>query len=341
MGSVADSGGHPDAYDPAVDGCRQLSSLTEVDLMNPNAPAGVAPTKLRLAVRPATVARAACLVYGALLAILAAGLHGRAGWATAIWPWTDVRMSFVFLASIATAVAAASIWIALTGETAAVAGVALSSVVTNLGIAAYLTGRAVVRDEPPLLVWIVGSLGFFVASLAVLRWGLRQPVRCSRSAPAGLRWVFLGYTTVLLTVGIALVGQGERVFPWDLSAGTSTLFGSIFIGAAAFFAYGAVRGSRALATAQLWAFLAYDVVLLIPYAGMIGDEGAAGGGYYGGYSGYGTAATGGDGVNERSLAVYLTVLAASTAVSLWYGAVQPLRERGWSWRGLTLSAGRT
>jgi hypothetical protein len=292
-------------------------------------------------VTPAKLARATCLAYGALLAVLGVGFYDRAAWATALWPWPDVRMSFVFLASIAAAVAAASIWIGLTGETAAVAGVALSSVVTNLGLAVYLTGRAVVRDEPRLVVWILGSLGFFVASLAVLRWGRRQSVRDRRAVPALLRWVLLGYTAVLLAVGIALVGQREGVFPWDLSAGTSTLFGSIFLGAAAFFAYGAGRGRRALATAQLWGFLAYDLVLFIPYAGMIGDKGGVGGGYHDAYYGYGAvSASSGDGVNERSLAVYLVVLAVSTAVSLWYGVVQPLLGRGWSRRGLTLSAGR-
>jgi hypothetical protein len=166
-------------------------------------------------------------------------------------------------------------------------------------------------------------------------------VRDPRPVPTLLRWSFLGYSAVLLAVGIALVGQVDRVLPWDLAAGTSALFGAIFLGAAAFFAYGALRGRRALATAQLWAFLAYDLVLFIPYAGMIGDEEGVGGGYYDAYYGYGgTTASSGDGVNERSLAVYLAVLAVSTAVSLWYGVVQPLAARGWSRRGVTFSAGR-
>jgi hypothetical protein len=307
--------------------------------MNVSIPLRVGAGSLRIEATPATAVRVSCLAYGAVLSVLCVGFFTRAPWATAIWPWGDARMSFVFLAAIAAAVAAASIWLGLAGEPAAIAGVALSSVVTNLGIAAYLAGRAVVRDEPGLLTWVVGSLGFFAASLAIVRWSLRQPVRDPRPAPGLVRWAFLGYTGVLLAVGVALVFQVDHVFPWDLAAGTSTLFGAIFLGAASFFGYAAIRPRRALATGQLWAFLAYDLVLLIPYAGMIGKEGGTTGGYYGGY--YGSAVGGaGDGVNERSLVVYLAVLAFSAGLSLWYGVVRPLAARGLPRRRLSLAAER-
>src|SRR4051812_35163344 len=57
--------------------------------------------------------------------------------ATALWPWTEPAMSYVFLASIAAAVAAPLLWIAVTGEFAGLAPLGLNAAVSNGGIALY------------------------------------------------------------------------------------------------------------------------------------------------------------------------------------------------------------
>ncbi len=62
------------------------------------------------------VIRFACIANGVAYFVVGAGLYVKAPWATSLWPWPDVGMSYVFLASIAAAIGAPSIWIGLTGE---------------------------------------------------------------------------------------------------------------------------------------------------------------------------------------------------------------------------------
>jgi hypothetical protein len=259
------------------------------------------------------------LGFGALWLVMTVALYQRAAWATALWPWADSRMSFIFLASIAAAIAVPTIWVGLTGELAALAAQTLDSAVVNGLAAAYLLGRVLWHDDEVLVAAVV-CVAMSVASLLIFLWSRRLPIRDPRPTPRFVRGWFAFFVAALVLVGAALFFQVERVFPWDLEPRSSTIFGAVFLGSALFFAYAALRPRWTFAACALWAFLAYDLVLAIPYLQMIGKE--ADGGNSTGMYGY-VSSTGGNGVNEQSLTVYLAVIAASIALTLYCFLVHP------------------
>jgi hypothetical protein len=55
------------------------------------------------------------------------------------------------------------------------------------------------------------------------------------------------------------------VFPWDLNPDSSVIFGCIFFGDAFYFLYGLFRPRWGNAFGQLLSFLAYDLVLIVPF----------------------------------------------------------------------------
>lgn len=164
---------------------------------------------------------------------------------------------------------------------------------------------------------IANGVAYFVVLGALLyAWARRLPVRDPRPMPPVVRWAFVGFALTLLAVGSALVLQVPRVFPWDLQARSSTIFGLIFLGAAVYFVHGVLNPRWAFGAGQLWSFLAYDIVLFAPYFRMLfsGSSAQAGIDDYGGTDG---------GVNLTSLAVYLTVLSVSTLLALYMAFLHP------------------
>jgi hypothetical protein len=260
------------------------------------------------------------LGFGALWLVMTVALYQRVGWATALWPWADSRMSFIFLASIAAAIAVPTIWVGLTGELAALAAQTLDSAVVNGLAAGYLLFRVLRHDDDDLLVAAVVCLAMAVVSLLIYLWSRRLPVRDPRPTPRFVRGWFAFFVSALVLVGTALFFQVERVFPWDLDPRSSTIFGAVFLGSAVFFAYGAIRPDWTFAACALWAFLAYDLVLAIPYLQMIGKDTSSSTTFD--MYGYVTS-TGGNGVNEQSLTVYLAVIAASIALTIYCFLIHP------------------
>ena len=228
-------------------------------------------------------------------------------------------MSYVFLSSIAVAVAAPLFWIGVTGEFAALAPLSLNALVVHASAVIFVTSRIVDGDRS---LWIAAALGLVQAlvALLLLRWSRRIPTRDSRPTPGVVRAAFVVFTVLLLVVGTLLVLQRPRIFPWNLAPETSTIFGLLFLGASTFFAYGVAWPRWAFAAGQLWGFLAYDVVLLIPY-GRILTSGP------GAFDAYGGSA---DAVNTPSLVVYLCVLLASAALAIYMFAFD--RRTRVSWR---------
>lgn len=260
--------------------------------------------------------RLACIANGVLYFVAAWGLYSRAPWATSLWPWPDVGMSYVFLASIAAAIGAPSIWVGVTGELAAFAGIGLNTVAVNAGAAIYFSGRAL-GGESGLAVAIIVCAAFVVIGGLVYAWARRLPARDRRAMPSVVRWAFVGFALTLLAVGSALVLQVPRVFPWDLRPQTSTLFGLIFLGAAVYFVHGVLNPLWAFGAGQLWSFLAYDLVLFAPYLRMLFSGSPVSGSAYDDYGGAAGQ------VNMVSLTVYLSVLGVSTVLALYMAFVHP------------------
>jgi K+-sensing histidine kinase KdpD len=78
-------------------------------------------------------------------------------------------------------------------------------------------------------------------------------------------WIF---SVTLLLAGGALILR-LPVFPWTLNPDSSVIFGCIFLGDAFYFLYGLLRPRWHNAFGQLLSFLAYDLVLIVPFVALV------------------------------------------------------------------------
>jgi hypothetical protein len=106
-----------------------------------------------------------------------------------------------------------------------------------------------------------------LAALALaLLWTTRaSDFRDTRPTPGFVRVSFAVFVIGLVLAGGGLVLRTGNIFPWPLSAEQSALYGWMFLGSACYFLYGVINPRWANAKGQLIAFLAYDVVLIVPF----------------------------------------------------------------------------
>lgn len=259
----------------------------------------------------AAIGIAAVVVWG----ILAIAWYRQAPWAVALWPWPEVPMTFIFLSSIGAAIVATWAVIGSAREPASLAGIGANIAMVGggvvcLGIWLRQSGT------PGTGSYIAMGVAFLAFGILLLAWARRQPLRDTRPMPRIVRAGFVLFVAALVGAGSLLVAQ-TQVFPWRLHPLSATLIGFIFLGAATVFAYAAAYPSWAHAAPPLAGFLAYDLVLFVPYASMF-------------TSGAGTSAVdnlyGGDpsaGINVTSLIIYLSVLTISTLLALYAFLVDP------------------
>jgi hypothetical protein len=238
-----------------------------------------------------------CIIVGILLFVLAAGFVLRASWATALWPLPDSRLSYIFIGAIIAAIGAALIWIGFAREWGAIAAGALNLTITAGGMAVFLFQLSTSGGQPNLWGYAVGAALFAAFNIALLVWGRRHPIRDPRPTPFFVRLSFVLFVAALLIAGGALLLKMPNVMPWPLKPESSVMIGWIFIGDAFYFIYGLVYPRWHYARAQLWSFLAYDVVLfppLLEFTSSVRPE------------------------RVISLTIYLAVLVYSAVVAVYY-----------------------
>jgi hypothetical protein len=247
------------------------------------------------------------VVGGVAFSVVTVGFFLRVGWATALWPWPDGRLSYVFISSIAAAIAAPMTWIGLTGEFGAARGGAVNLGITAAGMAVYLSVLYGRDGGVQLLLSAVAAAFFLAINVGILVWSRRQPIRDRRTMPRPVRASFGVFTAVLLLVSGLLVLQAPVVFPWPLRPESSVMFGLIFLGAASYFVV-ALRSPRwHSAKGQLIGFLAYDLVLIGPFLAHFGTVEPA---------------------HRLSLILYVGVLVYSGALAVYYLFVN-VETRSW------------
>jgi hypothetical protein len=210
--------------------------------------------------------RAALFIAGVVAAVLGVGFFLQAHWATGIWPVPAGPLSNIFVSSILAAIAAPILWIALSGETRAMAGGAVNLAIANgaIAFAAYMFYRG--NGAPPLLPFAVFAALVAVLCVGLLLYSRRLAFKDERRTPALVRFSFVGFAIALLLTGGALVLVRPNIFPWPLSPVNSVFYGGIFLGAMCYFLYGAIYPYWGNAKGQLLGFLAYDLVLIVPFA---------------------------------------------------------------------------
>lgn len=198
--------------------------------------------------------------------ILTFGFLTRQPWAEVLWPWPIYRMSTIFIASITAAIGVPIFWLGVSGERAAIAPGALNLGVMFMGMAAF-TLSLYLQDisRQPMLVFAIISFVLGGISVGLFFWCRKTPFKDNRRIPMPVLISFGIFAIVLILVGGALVLKRSYIFPWPLWSELSVMYGWIFLGASCYFLYTFIRPKWGNACGQLLGFLAYDLILIVPY----------------------------------------------------------------------------
>ena len=207
--------------------------------------------------------RSTAWVGGLVILALAFGFIFRVPPALSIWPWEDGRFSYLFVGSILAAVSVAAIWIGWSGELGALPAGSLNIFVIALTTSIYFFSLAAQGRSAMSLFGIVSAL-MAVTSGAAFLWSRKIPLTDSPPTPMLVRISFGIFIAALFLAGGALILR-QSIFPWDLNPDSSVIFGCIFLGDAFYFLYGLFRPRWHNALGQLLSFLAYDLVLIVPF----------------------------------------------------------------------------
>jgi hypothetical protein len=196
--------------------------------------------------------------------LFAVGLIFRWPFAIQSWPlqYTN-QLTFYFIASIYAAAAASVLWCLVVNEPGALAGVALdyAAIFFPTAIFAYLiSGNSSALRNFSVVAALGGLFG-----LGILLWSIRIPIRDQQPMPRLVKWSFVVFVIALIIVGGQMVLKMPNILPWDVSIQGQVIYGWMFLGAALYFAYALVRPSWGNTGGQLAGFLAYDVVLIVPF----------------------------------------------------------------------------
>ena len=215
---------------------------------------------------------------------------------TALWPWPDGQLSYLFVGSILAAASAAALWIGWAGEPGVLPAGALNVFVIALGTSVYFFYLAFREGRSALLPYgFISVLSALVSGFTFL-WSRRLTNRVSRPTPRPLRISFGIFIAALILAGTALILRAP-IFPWALNPDSSVLFGCIFIGDAFYFLHALLYPSWHNARGQLLSFLAYDLVLIGPFLHLISTVEPA---------------------FRLNLVVYMIVLTYSGALAIYY-----------------------
>ncbi len=218
--------------------------------------------------RMATLIRSILIIGGGLMVVLAAGYFFQLPWATATWFWPEGGvLSHAFIAAMQAAIAAAMLWIGISGELGAIAAGTLNLTVMLVGVAVLLIRLIEPSEHYYLMDYAIGCALFALFNLLFFVWSSGLPIRDQRRTPMPIRLSYVLFILVLAGVGVALILRIPNILPWKVEPHEETriIFGWMFLGDAFYFLYALLRPQWNNARAQLWSFLAYDLVLLGPF----------------------------------------------------------------------------
>lgn len=206
------------------------------------------------------------LVVSGIQFLFAIGYYFQLPMVTSLWAFPGTTpLTYIFLASIFAAAAASTAWAAWTKNYGALAGIGLDYLMILVPVGIYAWQLGTDQDNGGMITYagvcVVGAL--FGAWL--FRWSQRIPLDTSIPTPPLVRWSFIGFVITLLIVSALLIRQVPNIIPWTITPELSVVIGWMFFGASTYFAYGLLYPSWANAAGQLFGFLAYDLVLLIPF----------------------------------------------------------------------------
>jgi hypothetical protein len=182
-----------------------------------------------------------------------------------IWPFEGTTpLTYIFIASIFAAAAASTLWPLYTRNDGALAGVGLDYMVILAPMSIYIFWLGIQGGDSGKIVYGVICAFGALFGLWLFLWSRRLPMDTSIPMPPLVRWSFVVFVLALLYTSARLFLQIPTI-PWRLTPELSVVVGCIFLGAAAYFIYALLKPSWANAGGQLSGFLAYDLVLIVPF----------------------------------------------------------------------------
>ena len=255
--------------------------------------------------------RAALWVVVAVQTLMALGFVFQVVAVTGLWPFPGATpLTNIFIGSIFGAAAASTAWCLAMRSDRGLAGIALDylAILVPFSVFSFVDAAGSGADGASAHVAVFGVTcvaGAFVG-LALLRWSLGFNWRDPRPTPSLVRGSFAFFIDALVIVAGLLIARVPDILPWPVTPELSILIGIMFLGAAAYFAYGVVDPRWENAGGQLAGFLAYDVVLIVPFLTRLPTI---------------------DDHLRINLAVYTAVVAFSGVLAIWYLALDT-RTRG-------------
>jgi hypothetical protein len=201
-------------------------------------------------------------------------------------------------------------WAVIGRHERALVGIGLDYVLIFVPFAAITASRLGVLDGggSGLLEVTGNGSGFLAVCIAgtligacMILWGWRFEWHDPRPTPGPVRIGFAIFIIALLIVSTLLITGQPNVLPWQITPDLSLLFGFAFLGAASYFGFGLLEPRWENAAGQLLAFLAYDLVLIVPFLTRlptIADEFRVG------------------------MILYIAVLVGSGVLAIWYLVVE-------------------
>lgn len=183
-----------------------------------------------------------------------------------LWPFQGTTpLTFIFISSIFAAAAAATLWAAASENYGALAGIGLDyiAILVPVAILSFQVGAS--SGNAQLTAYGIACIFGSLFGLGLLLWSIRIPMDRTLPMPGLVRWSFVVFITALLIVSTRLILKVPNSIPWTITPELSVVMGWMFFGAALYFVYGLVRPSWVNTAGQLVGFLAYDVVLIVPF----------------------------------------------------------------------------
>ena len=189
-----------------------------------------------------------------------------------LWPLVSTtQLSFTLIGSIFAAAAASTLWCIFVREHGALSGIALDYIAILLPVTILML--QVAEGRASYIVYGIVCAGGALFGLMLWLQTFRVPIKSAPPTPRIVYGSFVVFVIALAIAGGALILKSPNVLPWNVTPETGAVFGWMFIGAAAYFAYAVVRPSWHNAGGQLAGFLIYDVVLIVPFLQRLSTNG--------------------------------------------------------------------
>lgn len=185
--------------------------------------------------------------------------------AVSLWPFEGTTpLTFIFISSIFAAAGASTLWVVLSKNDGALAGIGLDYVFILVPVSVLSFQLGASSGNAQMTGYGVACVLGALFGLGLFLWSVRIPMS-TQPMPRAVQVSFVIFILALLIVSTQLILKVPNIIPWKITPDLSVVIGWMFIGAAFYFAYGLLRPSWANSAGQLWGFLAYDVVLIFPF----------------------------------------------------------------------------